>query len=316
MAVAFYPLGFSPRKSTPNLLHSGTLTDSRGPEVDEKLTRRAGDVSDAITRARTRGTGTREGRASRHDAEQRDRCDAYSITLAKFDLLLDWLQGQAAEQRGRPNHPRGGRRLGGTARSATVAPPKSTTIVRVIIDWVGRDLRLVLEERGQVARRERRHRARFRVGLELEQRAEVRLDPLAERELGHHEDAARNSGTGSATPPSVRWVRAPRTGRKRAREAPRTSPSSTPYRARLQREHRRQTSEWLLPMRATTSQACSPFEVTGPRICAHVAPVLCQDLLADALSAAESSKTDVKVVVVSAIPLIPCLSRTTSKIEG
>jgi hypothetical protein len=34
--------------------------------------------------------------------------------------------------------------------------------------------------------------------------------------------------------PSVRWVRAPRTGRGRARGAPRTSPYSTPYRARLQ----------------------------------------------------------------------------------
>jgi hypothetical protein len=57
-----------------------------------------------------------------------------------------------------------------------------------------------LQERGQVARRERRHRARFRVGLELEQRAEVRVDRLAERDLGHHEDAARNNGTGSVTP--------------------------------------------------------------------------------------------------------------------
>jgi len=48
-----------------------------------------------------------------------------------------------------------------------------------------------------------------------------------------------------------------------------------------------------------------PVEATGPRICAHVAPVLCQDLLADPLSAAEWSKTDVEVVVASATPLIP-----------
>jgi hypothetical protein len=69
-------------------------------------------------------------------------------------------------------------------------------------------------------------------------------------------------------------------------------------------------------MCATTSQACSPFEATGARICAHVAPVFCQGLLADALSAAASSKTDVKVVVASATLLIPHLSRTTSKIKG
>jgi hypothetical protein len=42
-------------------------------------------------------------------------------------------------------------------------------------------------------------------------------------------------------------------------------------------------------MRAKTSQACSPFEATATRICAHVAPASCQGLLADALSAAESS---------------------------
>jgi hypothetical protein len=68
------------------------------------------------------------------------------------------------------------------------------------VRWVGLDPRLVLEERGQVARRERRHRARLTVGLELEQRVEVRVDRLAERDLGHHEGAARNNGTGSATP--------------------------------------------------------------------------------------------------------------------
>jgi hypothetical protein len=65
---------------------------------------------------------------------------------------------------------------------------------------VGIDLRLVLEERGQLARRERRHRARLRIGLELEQRAEVGVDRLAERDLSHQEDAAWNNGTGSATP--------------------------------------------------------------------------------------------------------------------
>jgi hypothetical protein len=54
--------------------------------------------------------------------------------------------------------------------------------------------------------------------------------------------------------------------------------------------HRRQTRERLLPMRAKTSQACSPLEATGARICAHVAPVICQGLLADALSAAASSE--------------------------
>jgi len=48
--------------------------------------------------------------------------------------------------------------------------------------------------------------------------------------------------------------------------------------------------ERLLPMRAKTSKACPPFEATGPRICAHVAPVLCQGLLADALTAAASSE--------------------------
>src|SRR5918996_3052923 len=89
--------------------------------------------------------------------------------------------------------------------------------------WVGLDLRLVLEERGQIARGERRHRARFRVGLELEQRAEVRIDRLAERELGHHDDALGTTAPGPLRP-SVRWVRAPR-----------TSPSFTPYRATLRR---------------------------------------------------------------------------------
>jgi hypothetical protein len=44
--------------------------------------------------------------------------------------------------------------------------------------------------------------------------------------------------------------------------------------------------------------------------------VLCQGLLADALSAAACPKTDAKVVVASASLLIPYLSRTTSKIEG
>jgi len=43
-------------------------------------------------------------------------------------------------------------------------------------------------------------------------------------------------------------------------------------------------------MRAKTSQACSPFEATGARICEHVAPVLRQGLFADAVSAAASSE--------------------------
>jgi hypothetical protein len=42
----------------------------------------------------------------------------------------------------------------------------------------------VLEERRQIARRERRHRVRLGVGLELEQRAEIRLNRLAEFDGG------------------------------------------------------------------------------------------------------------------------------------
>jgi hypothetical protein len=60
--------------------------------------------------------------------------------------------------------------------------------------------------------------------------------------------------------------------------------------AQLTGAHRRQTRERLLPMRAKTSQGCSPLEAAGARICVHVAPVICQGLLADALSAAASSE--------------------------
>jgi hypothetical protein len=70
-------------------------------------------------------------------------------------------------------------------------------------------------------------------------------------------------------------------------------------------------------MRTKTSQACSPFDATGPRICAHVAPVFTPGLLADTLSAAASSEGPMqKVVAASATLLIPYLSRTTSKIDG
>jgi hypothetical protein len=150
--------------------------------------------------------------------------------------------------------------------------------------------------------------------LEIEQRAEVRVDPLAERELGHHEDAARNNGTGSATPFSSMGPSASNRSKTRSRGS-NVSILHTVSR-NLKGAHRRQTRERLLPMRAKTSQACSPFEATGARICAHVAPVLCKRLLADALSAAASSEDHAKVVVASATLLIPYLSRTTSKIEG
>src|SRR4029453_1256261 len=87
------------------------------------------------------------------------------------------------------------------------------------VRWVGLDPRLALQERGQVARRERRHRARLTVGLELEQRAEVRVDRLAERDLGHHDDAARNNGTRYATPFSSMGPSASNRSRTRSRSA-------------------------------------------------------------------------------------------------
>jgi len=46
--------------------------------------------------------------------------------------------------------------------------------------------------------------------------------------------------------------------------------------------------------------ACSPLEATGARIFAHVAPVSCQDLLADASARPGRPKTAAKVVVASA----------------
>jgi hypothetical protein len=163
---------------------------------------------------------------------------------------------------------------------------------------------LALEERGQVARRERRHRARLTVGLELEQRAEVRVDRLPERDLGHHEDAARNSGTGSATPFSSMAPSSSIRSRTRSRSASNVSIFHTVSRT-LEGAHRCQTRERLLPMRAKTSQACSPLEVTGVRIFAHLAPVSCQGLLADASARPGRPKTAAKLVVASANALDP-----------
>ena len=119
---------------------------------------------------------------------------------------------------------------------------------------IGFDLGLVLEERGQVSRWERRHRARLRIGLEHEQRAEVRVDRLAERDLGHHDDAARNNGTGSATPFGPVGPSASNRSRTRSRSASNVSILHTVSR-NLQARVAARPRERLLPMRAKTSQA-------------------------------------------------------------
>jgi hypothetical protein len=76
----------------------------------------------------------------------------------------------------------------------------------------------------------------------------------------------------------------------RARGAPGTSPSSTPYRANFRRASPPDQGNGCSRCERKHRRHCSPFEATRPRICAHVGPALSQGLLADALSAAESSE--------------------------
>ena len=114
--------------------------------------------------------------------------------------------------------------------------------------------------------------------------------------------------TGPRPPrPSLRWVRAPRTGRGRARGAPeRLHP---PHRiAQSSGAHRRQTRERLLPMRRKHRRHARLW-----RRPALVSPRTSRRCSARAYAGRPQrgrnvSKTDAKVVVASAILLIPYLS--------
>jgi hypothetical protein len=165
--------------------------------------------------------------------------------------------------------------------------------------WVGLDLRLVLEERGRS--REGNAAIALASGSAWNSNSVSRSRSILS--LGATLSITRVllGTTAPGTPhPSVRWVQvlglvedalAERLERLHPRH--RIAPTSGAH---------RQTRERLLRMHATTSQACSPFEATAPRLCAHVTPVLFQDEDCSRTPSARPSrpKTDVRVVVASA----------------